>query len=323
MANYRVLVTRRLPDSAHTRLDRSFDVDLHDSEEQLPTPELLERVRGVAGVVAMVSDRVDGAFLDAAGEELRVVANYAVGYDNIDVEAATARGVVVTNTPDVLSAATAELTLSVMLALARRVAEGDRLLRHKTPWAWSPTWMIGTGLAGCTLGIVGLGRIGKEVARLASAFGMHVIYTNHSGPAAGMAYESVSLRELLARADVVSLHCPLTPETRHLIGADELDAMKDEAVLVNTARGPVVDENALVEALRGGQIAGAALDVFEREPELHAGLRELDNVVLTPHLGSGTGDTREAMSELCFSALTAVLLERRCPPNALNPTAMP
>ena len=315
-------MTRRLPGSICARLEASFDIDLHDSEEQLATPELLERVLGASGVVTMVSDRVDGTFFDAAGDELRVVVNYAVGFDNIDVEAATERGVVVANTPDVLSTATAELALSLMLALLRRVAEGDRMLRAATPWAWSPTWMIATGLAGRTLGVVGLGRIGKEVARLAGAFGMDVIYTNSSGPAVGVPYESVSLEELLARADIVSLHCPLTAETRHLIGANELGAMKGDAVLVNTARGAVVDEDALVDALSDRRIAGAALDVFEREPELHPGLLELENAVLTPHLGSGTAATRDAMGELCNAALTAVLIEGRCPSNALNPSAM-
>ena len=182
--------------------------------------------------------------------------------------------------------------------------------------------MIATGLAGRTLGVVGLGRIGKEVARLAGAFGMDVIYTNSSGPAVGVPYESVSLEELLARADIVSLHCPLTAETRHLIGANELGAMKGDAVLVNTARGAVVDEDALVDALSDRRIAGAALDVFEREPELHPGLLELENAVLTPHLGSGTAATRDAMGELCNAALTAVLIEGRCPSNALNPSAM-
>ena len=270
----------------------------------------------------MVSDRVDEAFFDAGGSELRAIANYAVGYDNIDVAQATERRIVVANTPDVLSQATAELTLSVMLSLVRRVSEGDRVLRAATPWLWSPTWMIGVGLAGRTLGVVGLGRIGSEVARLATAFDMDVIYTNTSGPVDGAPYEEVSLEELLARADVVSLHCPLSAASRHLIGAAELKAMKAGAVLINTARGPVVDEDALVRALRERLIAGAALDVFEHEPDIHPGLLELENVVLTPHLGSGTDDVRESMGELCLEALSAVLIDQRCPANALNPEAL-
>ncbi len=322
VAGARVLVTRRISGSIIAKLDASFDLDLHDSEDPLGGDQLLERIGGAAGAVTMVSDPIDAALLDQVAGDLRVVANYAVGFDNIDVPAATTHGVVVTNTPDVLSQATAELTLSIILSLVRRVAEGDRLLRAATPWIWSPTWMIGTGLSGRTLGVVGLGRIGKEVARLAEAFEMDVIYTNRS-EAAGLPYEAVSLDELLARADVVSLHCPLTEETHHLIGAAELASMKADAVLVNTARGPVVDEDALVGVLRDRAIAGAALDVFEREPEVQAGLLELDNVVLTPHLGSGTSATREAMGDLVVDALTAVLLEGRCPASALNPEAMP
>jgi glyoxylate reductase len=318
----RVLVTRRVPGSILAKLDASFELDLHDSEEPLERGALLERVRGTAGIVTMVSDGIDAELLDAASPELRVVTNYAVGFDNIDVAAATERRVVVTNTPDVLSRATAELTLALLLALARRVGEGDRLLRVAQPWIWSPTWMIGMGLEGRTLGIVGLGRIGTEVARLATAFAMEVIYASRRGATPGVSHEAVSLDELLVRSDVVSIHCPLTPETQHLIGARELEAMRSDALLVNTARGPVVDEDALVHALRERSIGGAALDVFEREPEVHAGLLELENVVLTPHLGSGTADTREAMGELCYQGLAAVLFEHRCPANALNPEAM-
>jgi len=317
----RVLITRRIASSIVAKLDACFDLDVHDSEEPLDREELLDRVAGAAGVLSMVSDRVDEAFLRAGGEELRVVANYAVGFDNIDVAAASRHRVVIANTPDVLSQATAELTLSLMLALVRRVPEGDRILRSATPWIWSPTWMIGRGLAGGTLGIVGLGRIGKEVARLAIAFGMDVIYANRSGTIADAPYRSVTLKELLATADIVSLHCPLNDETRRLIGANEFARMKPDAVIVNTARGQVIDEAALVVAVRDRVIAGAALDVFEREPEVHPGLLELDSVVLTPHMGSGTAETREAMGELCLDALKAVIIDQRCPGNALNPEA--
>jgi glyoxylate reductase len=270
--------------------------------------------------VTTPSDRVDDELLGAAGEQLRVVANYAVGLDNVDVEAASRRSVLVANTPGVLDAATAELTLALLLALVRRVDEGDRLVRRRERWALAPTFMLGRGLQGRTLGIVGLGRIGSEVARLAVAFGMQVVYTNRSGPVHAP-YEWLPLPELLARADVVSLHAPLTAETRHLIGRAELQAMRPDAVLVNTTRGPVVDEAALVDALRAGEIAGAALDVYEREPQVDEGLLDLKNVVLTPHLGSATVETREAMGLLCVEALRAVLLENRCPPNAVNPEA--
>jgi len=232
------------------------------------------------------------------------------------VEAATRRGVVVANTPDVLTAATAELAVALLLTLLRRVAEGDRLVRRGAEWALAPTFMLGEGLVGKTLGIVGLGRIGREVARLAEAFGMRVVHTRGSGP-----YEELPLRQLLAEADIVSLHTPLTEETRHLIGPRELALMRPSAVLVNVARGPIVDEEALVEALEAGEIAGAALDVYEREPEVHPGLLGLENVVLSPHLGSATVAAREAMGMLCAEALEAVLLENRLPENAVNPQA--
>jgi glyoxylate reductase len=254
--------------------------------------------------------------LDRAGPGLRVVANFGVGYDSVDVDAATKRGIVVANTPDVLTEATAELTIALLLALVRRVAEGDRLVRRGGEWALSPTFMLGHGLAGKTLGIVGLGRIGREVARLGEAFGMRVVHTRGRGP-----YEELSLPKLLAEADVVSLHLPLTPETRHLVGRDELARMRADAVLVNVARGPIVDEEALVDALEAGSIAGAALDVYKHEPELHPGLLARENVVLTPHLGSATYGAREAMGMLCAEALEAVLLERRLPANAVNPEA--
>jgi glyoxylate reductase len=204
-----------------------------------------------------------------------------------------------------------------MLDAARRVTEGDRRVRSGVPWEWAPTFMLGSGLRGRTLGIVGLGRIGSEVARLATAFGMEVVHTGGRGP-----YEPLDLPELLARSHVVSLHCPLTPDTRHLIGAEALGAMRSDAILVNTSRGPVVDEEALVEALAAGEIAGAGLDVYEREPEVAEGLLALPNVVLAPHLGSATRETREAMGMLCVEALRAVLLEGRAPENALNPQAL-
>jgi glyoxylate reductase len=218
--------------------------------------------------------------------------------------------VIVANTPDVLTQATAELTVALMLALVRRVAEGDRLVRRREDWIWAPNMMLGRGLAGQVLGLVGHGRIGQAVAGLAAAHGMEVIYTSRSGGG--------PLDELLAAADAVSLHLPLSEETHHLIDARALALMKPTAVLVNTSRGPIVDEAALARALAEGRIAGAALDVFEREPEITDELLALENVVLTPHLGSATLETREAMGMLCVEALRAVLLEHRTPANALN-----
>ncbi len=316
----RVYVTRRLLPRVIAELDRCFEVVVRDDEWPPSRAEMLREAAGMDGLLVMSNDRVDVELLDAAGPQLRVVANYAVGYDNVDVDAATRRGVVVTNTPDVLTRATAELTLALLLDLVRRVTEGDRFLRARRPWIWSPTFMLGAGLSGKTLGVVGLGRIGREVARLAEAFDMRVLYVaRHT--AEDVAYERVPLEELLSVADAVCLHCPLTDETRHLIDAKALRTMRADAVLVNASRGAVVDEAALVEALRTGEIAGAALDVYEREPDVHPGLLELPNVVLAPHLGSATHETREAMGMLCVGALQSVLIEDRCPENALNPEA--
>jgi glyoxylate reductase len=276
----------------------------------LEREEVLRRVGGKDGLMVMLTDRVDDELLDAAGPELRIVANYAVGVDNLDLEACRRRGVVVSNTPNVLTETTAELAIALMLALLRRVAEGDRLIRRSERWIWAPNLMLGRGLAGLTLGLVGYGRIGQAVERLARAHGMEVVHTRRSG--------GLPLDELLANADVVSLHLPLSAETGHLIDEAALARMKPTAVLVNTSRGPIVDEAALVEALAEDRIAGAALDVFEHEPEVHPGLLGLENVVLVPHLGSATHETREAMGMLCVEALRAVLLEDRVPKNAVS-----
>ena len=289
----RVYLVERVPAEVEEAIARDFEIVATAAEAE--------------GIVAMLTARVDDGFLDAAGPQLRVVANYGVGVDNIDLEAARRHGVVVTNTPDVLTAATAELAMALLLALVRRVGEGDRFVRAREPWRFSLEFMLGNGLAGRTLLIIGPGRIGRETARLAEAFGMKVVLAGRNDP----------LYALLADADVVSIHCPSTAETRHLIDAAALAVMKPTAVLVNTARGPIVDEEALVKALRDGSIAGAALDVYEREPEVHQGLLDLDNVVLTPHLGSATRETRIAMGMLCVEGLRAVLLEDRIPANAV------
>ena len=289
-----VHVTAPLPPLAAAALADTFDL--------LPEP------RGAAGIVATLGLRVDGAYLDAAGPQLRIVANFAVGFDNVDLEAARVRGVTVTNTPDVLTAATAELTIALILALLRRVAEGDRLVRRGDPWEWSTTFMLGGGVAGKVLGIVGPGRIGSETARLGEALGMRVVTVGRGD----------ALEVVLREADVVSLHAPATSETAHLIDAAALAAMKPTAVLVNTARGSLVDEGALVAALRAGEIAGAALDVYETEPHVRDELKAFENVVLTPHLGSATSEAREAMGMLCVQALRDVLLEGRVPANLVR-----
>jgi glyoxylate reductase len=304
-----VFASRRFPDRVREELERSFAVDLHDSAWPPTREELLARVAGKDGLMLMLTDGVDDELLDAAGPRLRVVADYSVGVDNVDLEACRRRGVVVTNTPGVLTRATAELAIALMLSLLRRVTEGDRLIRRGEDWIWAPNLMLGRSLDGLVLGLVGHGRIGREVEMLALAHGMNVVYSTRRG--------GLPLEDLLAACDVVSLHLPLTDESRHLIDAASLARMKPGAVLVNTSRGPIVDEDALVTALREGRLAGVALDVYEHEPEVHPGLLELENVVLVPHLGSATQETREAMGMLCVEALRAVLLEGRVPENAV------
>ena len=269
--------------------------------------ELVASPSEAEGVVVTPAVRVDAAYLDSAGPQLRVVANYAVGIDNVDLDAARERGVVVSNTPGVLTNATAEHAIALVLALLRRIGEGDRSLRRRDHWEWGPDFMVGESLEGKEVLVVGPGRIGRRVAELAHAHGARATFAGRSD----------DLLELLPAADVVTLHCPLTPETRHLVDAEAFEAMKPTAVLVNTARGQVVDEAALVAALQEGSIAGAALDVFEDEPVVSEELLAMENVVLTPHIASATRETRQAMGMLVVSALRAVLLDGRTPPNAV------
>ncbi|MCB9529685.1 MAG: D-glycerate dehydrogenase [Myxococcales bacterium] len=294
----RVLVTQAIDDAGRAILEAAgFAVDVRAGEAPITREALLDRVRGCAGLISMPTDRIDAAVLDAG--PLRVVAQHAVGLDNVDLDAARARGVVVTNTPDVLTAATADLAMALLLAAARRVVEGDRLLRAGGFHGWRPLLLRGLDLDGARLGVVGLGRIGQAVAARARAFGMTVV---HHGRRDGL-----PLAALLESCDVVSLHCPLTPATRHLIDAAALARMKPGAILVNTARGPVVDEAALVAALRSGHLGGAALDVFEGEPAVHPGLLALDNVVLAPHIGSATVGARRRMAVKAAENLVAAL----------------
>ncbi len=271
--------------------------------------ELVPGPEGADGVLSVLGCRVDDAFLERAGPKLRVVANFGVGVDNVDLDAARRRGVVVSNTPDVLTRTTAELAVGLMLALLRRIAEGDRFVRARREWEFSVEFMLGASLEAKNVLVVGPGRIGRETARMVEAFGA---LTSSAGRVDDLA-------ALVSTADVVTLHCPLTPDTTHLVDERVLRAMKPTAILVNTARGPVVDERALVDALREGRLAGAALDVFEREPAVEDALLTMDNVVLTPHIGSATRATRIAMGMLCVDALRAVLLETRIPGNAVVP----
>jgi lactate dehydrogenase-like 2-hydroxyacid dehydrogenase len=273
--------------------------------------ELLQGVRGADALVTLLTERVDAELLDAAGESLRIVANCAVGFDNVDVAAAAARGVVVTNTPGVLDEATADCAFGLILATSRRLVEADRFMRAGKDWIWGPQLFVGLDISGqATLGLVGLGRIGMAVARRARAFNMRLLATGsraRGAEAGALSVEPAELDTLLRESDILSLHCPLTPDTRHLIGPDELAAMKSSSILINTARGPIVDEEALVHALSTGVIQGAGLDVYEHEPEPHRGLRELDNVVLLPHIGSAGDATRDAMGQLAVDNVRAVL----------------
>jgi glyoxylate reductase len=304
-------VTNRIPASALELLRGAGEVRASELETALAREDLLALVGGADAVLTLLGDRVDEELLDAAGPQLRCVANVAVGYDNVDVEAAARRGVAVTNTPEVLDDATADLTMALLLAATRRVVEGDRLIRSGRPWTWGMSFMLGSSLRGKLLGIVGLGGIGRRVAERARAFGMAVAYHSRQ-PAPAEVEEALGARrlplaQLLEEADALSLHCPLTPETHHLIDAAALARMKPTAVLVNAARGPIVDEAALAEALASGGIAAAGLDVYEREPQVEPRLLELENVVLSPHLGSATVETRTAMAELAArNAIAAV-----------------
>ena len=304
MSKPSVLVTRRIPSSVLARLEAVFEVDLHNRGD-LPHQDLIARVQGKHGLLSVVTDAIDRAVLEA-GRELKIVSTIAVGYNNIDIAAARERGIIVTNTPDVLNESTADLTWSLILGIMRRIVEGDRLVRRGDWKGFALDFMLGSDLRGKQLGIVGLGRIGQAVAARAPAFGMRVAYTSRS-PKPSVAGEFMPLDRLLSTSDVVSLHCPLTPETKHLINQTTLARMKRSAYLISAARGPIVDEAALVWALENRLIAGAALDVYEKEPEIHKGLLAFENVLLSPHLGSSAIETRTAMIQLAAENIISVL----------------
>ena len=301
----RTLVTRRLPSSVLAKLDAVGAVDLYTGDTSMPAGELRARIADKDAVVCLLTDSIDQTVIDAA-PALKVIANVAVGYNNIDVAYARSRGIVVTNTPDVLTEAVADLTWAMILAIARRVAEGERLLRRGGWKGWALDFMLGTDLRGKQLGLVGLGRIGRAVAARAPAFGMRVAYTSRGAGVLPDA-EALSLDRLLNTSDIVSLHVPLTPETRHLIDKKAITRMKRSAYLINTSRGPVIDEAALAWALQQHLLAGAALDVYEHEPAIHSDLLQLENVLLVPHLGSATTETRTAMANLAVDNVIAVL----------------
>jgi glyoxylate reductase len=319
-----ILISRLLPEAA-VRLARSrAEVDAYAHDRPMPRVELLERLAGKDGLVCVISETIDEALL-AARPGLRVVSNVAVGYNNVDVAACTRRGVVVTNTPDVLTETTADFAWTLLMATARRLAEADRYTREGRFRQWEYMLLLGGDVHGKTLGVVGFGRIGRAMARRALGFGMRVLYQDAVAADAAAERElratRTDLATLLRESDFVTLHTPLLPETRHLINAESLRTMKKTAYLINAARGPVVDEAALVRALREGWIAGAGLDVFEEEPKVHPGLIDLSNVVLAPHIASASHETRLQMATLAVENCLAVL-EGKTPPTPVNPEAL-
>ncbi|MEI6510968.1 MAG: D-glycerate dehydrogenase [Candidatus Uhrbacteria bacterium] len=320
----RIFVTRPIPDAGLKllRKDKRVSVDMYEIDQIIPRKELLKRAKGVTAILSILTDKMDAQLFDAAGPSLKMIANYAVGFDNIDLKEAAKRGIVVTNTPGTEIAETvAEHTIAMMFALAHRLIEADRFARAGKYIGWGPQMLLGTDVVGKTLGIVGSGLIGMDlVERMYDGFGVKIIYTdvkrNEKIEKDELA-EFLTLDELLKRSDFVSIHVPLLPTTRHLIGAKQLRAMKKTAFLINTSRGPVVDEAALIAALQKKQIAGAGIDVYEFEPKIPLALRKLDNVVITPHTASATVETRQAMSRRAAENIVA-FLDGKVPPNAIK-----
>ena len=321
----KVYVTRQVPQNALERLDGKVEWSVNPHDRVLERDELLEAVADVDGLLSLLTDTIDADVFDAA-PDLKIVANYAVGYNNIDVGEATKRGILVTNTPGVLTETTADLTWALIMSIARRVVEGDRFMRAGKYVGWAPMLLLGSDVYGKTLGIIGMGQIGQSVARRAMGFDMDILYSDvfvDLPPVAEhlLNADEVEIDEVLRRSDFVTLHVPLMAETHHLIGRRELELMGPNAYLINASRGPVVDEVALVEALREGVIAGAALDVFEDEPAMKPGLAELDNVIVLPHLGSATIETRTEMADLAVSNLLNFFAGEQ-PPTPVNPDVL-
>jgi glyoxylate reductase len=322
-----ILVTRALPDAGLNMLRDAFgpeNVKVFPHNRQMTREELLAGVAG-ADAILCAGDRIDDELLDAAGPQLKIVATYSVGYNHIDVGAATRRGVAITNTPEVLTETTADLAWALLMDVARRISEADRYVRARKWTGWAPDQLLGTDVYGKMLGIFGMGPIGQAVARRAFGFRMPVIYTDPIRLDAAREKElnatAVDKAALLAQSDFLSIHCALTPETRHAFGSEEFKAMKASASLINASRGPVVDEAALASALKTGQIRAAGLDVFENDPEIHPNLFDCENVVLVPHIGSASAETRDKMAELDAVNIIARLAGQR-PPNCLNPEVL-
>ena len=318
----KIFVTRKIPgDSLEKLKTGGNEVVISDVDRPLTGEELVEKVKGVDGLLCLLTDRIDGDLMDAAGPQLKIISNYAVGFDNIDVKAATDRQIPVCNTPsDEVNEAVAEHTWALILALARRIVEADESIRRTGYKGWEPSVFLGNNLVGKTLGIVGLGRIGGMVARRAKGYNMTVLYNKHERDEKAESELGVSFAELddlLAKSDFVSMHVPLTDETRHMINADTLAKMKKGSFLINTARGPVVEEAALVEALRSGHLAGAGVDVFDNEPNISPELVKMQNVVLTPHIASATYEARNKMGEMAVAAILDTFSDKK-PQNLVN-----
>jgi len=319
MGNKKVYVTREISSGALILLSQYFDVEVNQEDRVLNKKELLKMVENVDALLCLINDTVDKEVIDRA-KKVKIIANYGVGYNNIDVEAATSRGIIVTNTPGVLTDATADLAWGLLFAVARRIAESDRFARAGEYKGWSPSLLLGMDITGKTLGVIGTGRIGKAFAKKSAGFDMKILYHNRRRNKQferELNAEWVDKDTLLKESDFVSLHVPLTQETYHLIGKKELEIMKKTAILINTSRGPVVDENALVKALKEKQIWGAGLDVYENEPDIEEELISLDNVVLLPHLGSATNETRNKMAMMAAENVVAVLNGQK-PVNPVN-----
>lgn len=319
----KIYVTRPIPGEGIEILKKKgFQVDGNPENKILSKSELKSAIKGYDAILCLLTDKIDGDVLDAAGDQLKIVANYAVGYDNIDVKAATERKIFVSNTPGVLTEAVAEHTFALLLTVAKRIVEADDFVRSGKYKQWEPKGFLGPQIWGKTIGIIGLGRIGSFVAQIAhGGFNMEVLYYDvKKNEEFEMRFSAKyrNLPELLKQADFVTVHVPLLPATHHLIGAKELGMMKESAILVNTSRGPVVDEHSLVEALKAKKIAGAGLDVFEQEPHLAEGLADLPNVALTPHTASATNEARNSMSKIAAENIVAAL-DGKQPPNAVKP----
>lgn len=311
-----VVVTRKLPEAVESRLRRDYEPRFNEDDHVYDSEELIEAAAGADALLVCHSERLDAETLSRLPASVKVIANFSVGVDHVDLDAARERGILVTNTPDVLSDATAEVAMLLMLGAARRASEGERLVREAKWRLWSPAFMVGIQITGKRFGVVGMGRVGRVTARRAQGFDMAVHYHNRrrlpEEAERGATYHE-SLEDLLRVSDVLSLHCPATPETTKLLDQDRIALLPEGAIVVNTARGTLVDDGALIEALRSGHVAAAGLDVYNGEPDIHSGYRELDNTFLLPHIGSATHETRDAMGYCCLDNFDAFFAGKPCP----------